>query len=39
MRIIGLITVIIVALVVLIGVIVGVRSIPDVRRYLKIRAM
>ena len=39
MKVIGLITVIIVALVVLIGVIVGVRSIPDIRRYLKIRAM
>jgi len=39
MKVIGLITVIIVGLVVLIGVIVGLRSIPDVRRYLKIRAM
>jgi hypothetical protein len=39
MKVIGLITVVIVALVVLIGVVVGLRSIPDVRRYLKIRAM
>ncbi len=39
MKVIGLITVIIVALVLLIAVIVGLRSIPDVRRYLKIRAM
>lgn len=39
MRVVGLITVIIVALVLLIAVVVGLRSIPDVRRYLKIRAM
>jgi len=39
MRILGFITLIIVLLVVLVGLIVGVRSIPDIRRYLKIKAM
>jgi hypothetical protein len=39
MKVIGLITVIIVGLVVLVGVLVGLRSIPDIRRYMKIRAM
>lgn len=39
MAIVGLIALIIVALVVLIGLYVGVRSIPDIRRYRKIRSM
>ncbi len=39
MKVVGLITVIIVGLVVLVGIIVGLRSIPDVRRYFRIRAM
>ncbi len=39
MEVIGWITTIIVALVVLAGVVVGVRSIPDVQRYLQMRHM
>jgi hypothetical protein len=39
MAIVGLIALIIVALVVLIGLYVGVRSIPDIRRYRRIRSM
>ena len=39
MRTIGIITTGIVALVALIGVLLGLRSISDVRRYLKMRSM
>ncbi len=39
MRILGFITLIFICLVVLVALIVGVRSIPDIRRYLKIKAM
>ena len=39
MRIIGLITLIVLGLVLLLALAVGARSIPDIRRYLKIRAM
>lgn len=39
MRILGFITLIIILLVVLVGLFVGIRSIPDIRRYLKIKAM
>jgi hypothetical protein len=39
MKIVGLVTVTIAGLAGLAGVVVGVRSIPDLRRYMKIRAM
>jgi hypothetical protein len=39
MAIVGMITLILLALVVLIGRYVGVRSIPDIRRYRRIRGM
>ncbi len=39
MSIVGEVTLAVIALVVLIGLVVGLRSIPDVRRYLKIRNM
>jgi xanthosine utilization system XapX-like protein len=39
MSIVGEVALAVIALVVLIGLVVGVRSIPDVRRYLKIRSM
>jgi hypothetical protein len=39
MAIVGMITLIILALVVLIGLYVGIRSIPDIRRYRRIRSM
>ncbi len=39
MRIIGLVTVVFLALVLLVALVVGVRSIPDIRRYLKIKAL
>ena len=39
MSIVGEVTLGVIAVVVLIGLVVGVRSIPDVRRYLKIRNM
>ncbi|WP_372508198.1 DUF6893 family small protein [Mycolicibacterium alvei] len=39
MEVVGWITVIVVATVVVAGVLVGVRSIPDARRYLKMRRM
>ena len=39
MAIVGMITLIVLALVVLIGLYVGVRSIPDIRRYRRIRSM
>lgn len=39
MEVLGWITTVVVALIVLAGVVVGVRSIPDVRRYLRMRQM
>jgi uncharacterized protein DUF6893 len=39
MSIVGEVTLAVIALIVLIGLVVGLRSIPDVRRYLKIRNM
>jgi hypothetical protein len=39
MRVIGIITTSVVALVVAVGAAIGVRSIPDLRRYLRIRSM
>jgi hypothetical protein len=39
MKIVGEVTLIVVAVVVLVALVVAVRSIPDVRRYLKIRNM
>ncbi len=39
MRIVGIVTTVIAAVIALGGVAVGIRSIPDVRRYLKIREM
>lgn len=39
MRSLGILTTAFLGLVVLFGVLVGVRSIPDVRRYLRIRSM
>jgi hypothetical protein len=39
MSIVGEVTLALIAVVVLIGLVVGLRSIPDVRRYLKIRNM
>jgi uncharacterized protein DUF6893 len=39
MSIVGEVTLGVIAVVVLIGLVVGLRSIPDVRRYLKIRNM
>ena len=39
MRVLGLVTFVIVCLMVLLALIVGIRSIPDIRRYLKIKAM
>ena len=39
MRIVGIVTTGIAAVIALGGVVVGIRSIPDVRRYLKIREM
>jgi uncharacterized protein DUF6893 len=39
MSIVGEVTLAVIAVVVLIGLVVGLRSIPDVRRYLKIRNM
>ena len=39
MEVVGWIAAVIVALVVLAGVVIGVRSIPDVKRYLRIRQM
>ncbi|MGI8899365.1 MAG: DUF6893 family small protein [Nocardioides sp.] len=39
MRIVGIVTTVIAAVIALGGVVVGIRSIPDVRRYLKIREM
>ncbi len=39
MEVVGWIATIIVALVVLAGVVIGVRSIPDIQRYLRIRQM
>jgi hypothetical protein len=39
MSIVGEVTLAVIALVVLIALVVGLRSIPDVRRYLKIRNM
>ncbi|WP_425394543.1 DUF6893 family small protein [Aldersonia kunmingensis] len=39
MQTVGLVATAIGALVVAVGVVIGVRSIPDVRRYLKIRQM
>jgi hypothetical protein len=39
MDIVGEVTLAVIALVVLIALVVGLRSIPDVRRYLKIRNM
>jgi hypothetical protein len=39
MRIIGLITVVIVAAVLLGGILLILRSLPDIRRYLRIRSM
>jgi len=39
MEVVGWIATIVVAVVVLAGVVIGLRSIPDVRRYLKMRHM
>lgn len=39
MRVVGMVTVVVVAIVVVVGLFVGIRSIPDVKRYLKIRSM
>jgi hypothetical protein len=39
MEIVGVIATVVVAVVVLGGVVIGVRSIPDMRRYLRIRHM
>jgi hypothetical protein len=39
MSIVGEVTLAVIAVVVLIGLVVGLRSIPDVRRYMKIRNM
>lgn len=39
MEVIGWIATIVVALVVVVGVVIGLRSIPDARRYLKMRQM
>ncbi|MDQ1703361.1 MAG: hypothetical protein QOF57_2613 [Frankiaceae bacterium] len=39
MRTVGVITTVIVGAVALTGLVVGVRSLPDIRRYLRIRAM
>ncbi|WP_372489533.1 DUF6893 family small protein [Candidatus Mycolicibacterium alkanivorans] len=39
MEVVGWIATIIVALIVLAGVVIGVRSIPDVQRYLRMRRM
>ncbi len=39
MKIVGEITLIILALAILIGLYAGLRSIPDIRRYLRIRGM
>ena len=39
MRTVGIITTVFAGLIALFGVVIGVRSIPDVRRYLRIRSM
>lgn len=39
MRTVGLITTIVIAMIVLGAVFVGIRSVPDIRRYLKMRQM
>jgi hypothetical protein len=39
MAIVGLVALIVVALIVVVGLFVGLRSVPDMRRYLKIRHM
>ena len=39
MRIVGLITTIVIAVIVLGVIFVGIRSVPDIRRYLKMRQM
>lgn len=39
MRALGIVTTALLGLAVLLGVLVGVRSIPDVKRYLRIRSM
>lgn len=39
MRIVGIITTIVGAVIVLIALVVGIASVPDIRRYLKIRSM
>ncbi len=39
MRVLGIITLVLAAVVLLAVVVVGVRSVPDVRRYLKMRRM
>ena len=39
MRTIGIITTSVIVLVVLVGVVVGIRSVPDIKRYLHIRSM
>ena len=39
MRTIGIITTVFVALVALFGIVLGIRSVPDFRRYLRMRSM
>ena len=39
MRIVGMVTLIVLAVVVVGGLLVGLRSIPDIKRYLRIRSM
>jgi hypothetical protein len=39
MRIIGIITTTVVALLALVGVALGIRSVPDIKRYLRMRSM
>jgi hypothetical protein len=39
MRVIGVITTVVVAAVAAVGLAVGIRSVPDIKRYLKMRSM
>jgi hypothetical protein len=39
MRVVGLVTTIVIAVIVLGAVFIGIRSLPDIRRYLRIRQM
>lgn len=39
MRVVGLVTTIVIAVIVLGAIFIGIRSVPDIRRYLKMRQM